>query len=237
MKQSPFRASGGRGTIRSSMAAAAAAVGRPKRLPVFVSPDELQFVSEEESSHKQILTLFNPYDFNIRFKVRSNAPHKFTVMDSQGVMTAGCFVDLVVCHRLANIGPYNVSDKLRIELFHNHRDSGGGKPIGWKLITASLLKYKSDQQSFGESATDGMNDFTTSLSSSSPLPPFSPSHQRAKSGSSILLLMAALICLLVLLLPLHGEQPEWSAYLHITVNQKLIAAFALGLLTLAILKS
>lgn len=50
------------------MAAAAAAVGRPKRLPVFVSPDELQFVSEEESSHKQILTLFNPYDFNIRFK-------------------------------------------------------------------------------------------------------------------------------------------------------------------------
>ena len=41
---------------------------RAKRLPVFVSPEELQFVGEDEASHKQILTLFNPYNFNIRFK-------------------------------------------------------------------------------------------------------------------------------------------------------------------------
>ena len=41
---------------------------RERKLPVFVSPEELQFVGEEEASHKQILTVFNPYDFNIRFK-------------------------------------------------------------------------------------------------------------------------------------------------------------------------
>ena len=41
---------------------------RAKRLPVFVNPEELQFVGEDEASHKQILTLFNPYNFNIRFK-------------------------------------------------------------------------------------------------------------------------------------------------------------------------
>lgn len=41
---------------------------RERRLPVFVSPEELQFVAEDETSHKQILTLFNPYNFNLRFK-------------------------------------------------------------------------------------------------------------------------------------------------------------------------
>ena len=39
-----------------------------KRLPVFVFPEELQFVSEDDSSHKQVLTLYNPYDFNIKFQ-------------------------------------------------------------------------------------------------------------------------------------------------------------------------
>ena len=39
-----------------------------RRLPVFVSPEELEFVGEEETSHKQILTIFNPYNFKIRFK-------------------------------------------------------------------------------------------------------------------------------------------------------------------------
>ena len=45
---------------------------RTKRLPVFISPEELQFVGEDEASHKQILTLFNPYNFNIRFKGVTN---------------------------------------------------------------------------------------------------------------------------------------------------------------------
>ena len=38
----------------------------------------------------------------------------------------------------------------------------------------------------------------------------------------------AIACLGILLLPLEGESPSWPTYLHITVNQKLVAAFALG---------
>ena len=41
---------------------------RRRRLPVFVSPEELRFIGDEESSHRQILTIFNPYDFIICFK-------------------------------------------------------------------------------------------------------------------------------------------------------------------------
>ena len=41
---------------------------RQKRLPVFISPEELQFIGEDEASHKQILTVYNPYDFSLSYK-------------------------------------------------------------------------------------------------------------------------------------------------------------------------
>jgi hypothetical protein len=51
---------------------------------------------------------------------------------------------------------------------------------------------------------------------------------RPNSSPSILMVAIAIACLLMLLLPLEGEFPSWPAYLHITVNQKLVAAFTLG---------
>ena len=109
--------------------------GKDKKLPVFVFPEELQFLSEDESAHKQVLTLYNPYEFNIRFQgaatvsvrlcvyvsvysctslhvrvrsvsvscaatlfprttVLSNAPYKYTVIESQGSIKANCCVDM-----------------------------------------------------------------------------------------------------------------------------------------------
>lgn len=37
-------------------------------LPVFVFPQSLTFFADEQSSHKQVLTVYNPYDFALRFK-------------------------------------------------------------------------------------------------------------------------------------------------------------------------
>lgn len=39
-------------------------------LPVFVFPTELVFYADEQSSHKQVLTLYNPYEFALKFKGR-----------------------------------------------------------------------------------------------------------------------------------------------------------------------
>lgn len=41
---------------------------KSKRIPVFVFPEELKFVEKDQSSHKQVLTLYNPYDFDVRFE-------------------------------------------------------------------------------------------------------------------------------------------------------------------------
>ena len=38
------------------------------KLPVFVFPSTLTFYSDDQSSHKQVLTLYNPYEFASNFK-------------------------------------------------------------------------------------------------------------------------------------------------------------------------
>ena len=45
---------------------------RERKLPVFIFPEELKFISGNEVAHKQILTLYNPYDFNIKFQSMCN---------------------------------------------------------------------------------------------------------------------------------------------------------------------
>lgn len=45
----------------------------------------------------------------------------------------------------------------------------------------------------------------------------------------MLLITLAFFCVVVLLLPLEGKPTSLPEYLHISVNQKLIVAFVLGI--------
>lgn len=38
------------------------------KLPVIIFPTSLSFFSDDTSSHQQTLTLYNPYDFSLKFK-------------------------------------------------------------------------------------------------------------------------------------------------------------------------
>ena len=38
------------------------------QVPVFVHPTSLNFYTSDHNSYKQIITLFNPYEFVIKFK-------------------------------------------------------------------------------------------------------------------------------------------------------------------------
>lgn len=40
----------------------------PRKLPIFVFPQTITFYLDDQSSHKQVLTLYNPYDFPVKFK-------------------------------------------------------------------------------------------------------------------------------------------------------------------------
>lgn len=40
----------------------------PRKFPVFVFPQSITFYLDDQSTHKQVLTLYNPYEFPVKFK-------------------------------------------------------------------------------------------------------------------------------------------------------------------------
>ena len=52
----------------SSVGSATASGGSGPARPVFVFPGNLDFYLEDQTTHKRVLTLYNPYDTDITFK-------------------------------------------------------------------------------------------------------------------------------------------------------------------------
>lgn len=68
-------------------------------LPVFVFPTELIFYADDQSTHKQVLTLYNPYEFALKFKVLCTTPNKYVVVDAAGAVKPQCCMDIVIRQR------------------------------------------------------------------------------------------------------------------------------------------
>lgn len=39
-----------------------------QKVPIFVFPQSINFYLDDQTTHKQVLTLYNPYEFAVRFK-------------------------------------------------------------------------------------------------------------------------------------------------------------------------
>ncbi|XP_022095335.1 motile sperm domain-containing protein 1-like [Acanthaster planci] len=197
------------------------------KLPVFVFPTELVYYADDRSSHKQVLTVYNPYDFTLKFKVLCTTRRKYAVVDSEGTVRPGCCVDVVIRHKEIKESSYGVRDKFRLNIYeHGRRDAIGSKDIPTILLPTSQGREKeSDELSStpGEGSTN--------------MPFTAVARQRQVTpGPTVVLL--ALVCVVALLLPMQGEAgSSLPLYLHLTVNQKLIAAYVLGLVTMVILRT
>ncbi|GFG31196.1 hypothetical protein Cfor_07617 [Coptotermes formosanus] len=108
------------------------------QVPVFVYPSPITFYLEDQSTHKQVLTLYNPYDFPIRFRVLCTAPNKYTVVDPEGSIRPKFCVDIVVRHSAVSPANCNITDKFRIHL-QNHTTK---QLIGKQDVAATLLPGK-----------------------------------------------------------------------------------------------
>nr|CAH7758513.1 unnamed protein product [Callosobruchus chinensis] len=92
-----------------------------KKIPVFVFPNSLKFYLASKTTHKQLLTLYNPYDFPVRFKVSCTAPNKYAVIDPEGSIGPRMLVDIVIRHTMPIPANCNVTDKFRISMQdHTH---------------------------------------------------------------------------------------------------------------------
>jgi len=201
------------------------------KLPVFVFPTTLNFYIDDQSSHKQVLTLYNPYEFTVLFKVLCNNPTKYNVVETEGLIKSKCCIDIVIrvidYHQVVRR-----EDKFRIHLYEH----GLPKLLGKKDILAVLCDKVEDneKESSKESRRPKLNEVDELFQQ----------HRREsvviqRSLPSVHVLLLLLACIIVLMLPTQGENNVNSnvpKYLYLSVNQKLIAAFILGLVTMAVLK-
>uniref|UniRef100_A0A3Q3FMJ7 Motile sperm domain-containing protein 1 n=1 Tax=Labrus bergylta TaxID=56723 RepID=A0A3Q3FMJ7_9LABR len=195
-------------------------------LPVFVFPTELVFYADEQTSHKQVLTLYNPYEFALKFKVLCTAPNKYTVVDSTGAVKPQCCVDIVIRHRDVRACHYGVYDKFRLQV----SEQSQRKALGRKEVTATLRPSASqeppsprphdEEHRLKEQFTD--SEFFEQTA-------FQTESRPVAGGPSLLTVLLGLVCMAALMLPTLGEQESTvPVYLHLSVNKKLVAAYVLG---------
>ncbi|XP_037561871.1 motile sperm domain-containing protein 1 isoform X2 [Dermacentor silvarum] len=198
------------------------------RMPVVVCPSQLDFYLDQQESHKQVLTLYNINDFSVRFQLLSNAPRRYAVAEPEGVLKPHSFTDVVVRHREALEANVGRRDHLRIIMREE-----GGRLHGHRDVPATLRPARS--------RGDEPLLMTTG---SVPLEP-SPGAERrlsrgATNGPSPAVVVVAVACLVALVLPLEGASGSSSSsghpFLQLNHQQKLIAAYILGLVTMLIVR-
>lgn len=201
-------------------------------LPVFVFPQSLTFYANEQSSHKQVLTVYNPYEFALRFKVLCTAPSRYTVVDSEGLIKPRCCLDIVIRH--IDIQP-NITqqDKFRLHIFEH----GVQKVIGKKEIMAVLQPSRTEQKQKATERQSTRRGTRQIGSSNATVEQFTDPGFGSHPGPSLWVIIMAVACIIALLLPIEEEKHmDLPHYLLLSVNQKLLAAFILGLITMALLK-
>ncbi|XP_074134028.1 motile sperm domain-containing protein 1 isoform X1 [Sminthopsis crassicaudata] len=237
-------------------------------LPVFVFPTELIFYADDQSTHKQVLTLYNPYEFALKFKVLCTTPNKYVVVDAAGAVKPQCCVDIVIRHRDVRACHYDVIDKFRLQV----SEQSQRKALGRKEIIATLLPSAKEQRKeveekrikehLTESVFLEQMLCQTGIHGSPSIYPFekverqpwsqedlgsSPTsdahcsvaveNRTASSGPSLLTVFLGIVCVAALMLPTLGEVESLvPLYFHLSVNQKLVAAYVLGLITMVILR-
>jgi len=221
--------------------------GGPNR-PVFVFPGNLDFYLEDQTTHKRVLTLYNPYDSDIIFKVLCNNPKKYAVVEPEGRIAAQKCIDIVVRHVAVSPSAVQQTDKFRIQIFE---DNSPGEVVGKRDVLATLHPGVPDPSDSRHSASLPHH----SANAAALMAPQGSSNETGNYANTLnehssiaygqhpnlIACFAAIVCIIALFLPTEGESNNVMLkdypYLHLTVNQKLVFAYVLGLVTMAILRT
>ncbi|XP_017777582.1 PREDICTED: motile sperm domain-containing protein 1-like [Nicrophorus vespilloides] len=209
-----------------------------RKVPVFVYPTTLKFFLGSRQSHKQLLTLYNPYEFRVRFKVLSTAPKKYMVIDPTGSIGPQACVDIVVRHTMPNVGNCNVVDKFRISM----EDHTTKAVLGKRDIEARLLNGEQDNNSNDGDKFDTMPN-SDSHSEDQRNVQYSMNmgnESRGPTSQQLMAIVIGIFCCLALLWPCQQDSPVVSTiippYMYITTTVKLVLAYILGLITIVIFR-
>lgn len=215
------------------------------KVPVFVFPVQLDFYYEDQTTHKRVVTIYNPYEFDVTFKVLCNNPKKYAVVEPEGKILGQKCVDIVIRHVAVSPQSCETTDKFRIHMF----EEGTQEILGKKDILATLHPGapETESSSLGKETRKTLGVLSSLGGSGLPRQGAGPSQDTVQGARgehqppNYVACVAALVCILALFLPTEGDQPVSSLlqdypWLHLSVNQKLVFAYVLGLVTMAILR-
>ncbi|KAJ8387416.1 hypothetical protein AAFF_G00156540 [Aldrovandia affinis] len=203
--------------------------GSQDSLPVFLFPTELVFYAQQHCSHKRVLTFYNPYSFLLRFKMLCTAPALYTVVEAEGSVRARSCVDIVVRHQDVSSRNWGRRDRFRLEV--SGRGQRGSREI-WAELRGGEGAESPLETPPGRTAPPGIP------SAMLPMSPGGLNPGRGRDPSLLALyIIVGLVCITFLMLPLHNEPSTLvPVHIHVTVMQKLVCAYILGLLTMVFLR-
>ncbi|XP_059062854.1 motile sperm domain-containing protein 1-like [Achroia grisella] len=211
-----------------------------KNFPVFVFPVSLEFYLNARHTHKQLLTVYNPYDFSVNFKVLCTSPNKFTVIDPEGVIASQSCIDIVVRYTQPSVTHCDTIEKFRITMYdRNTQQALGKRDIPTKLIEGEPLNTNT------ESLGDNFHPLAVRAAPVRPVEEqlrvtcHHPSHHREQQQINVVAVAVSICCIVALLLPTQPEQQtksQWPEWLHIGSNLKLVFSFVLGLVSMLVLR-
>ncbi|XP_026752677.1 motile sperm domain-containing protein 1-like [Galleria mellonella] len=211
-----------------------------KNFPVFVFPVSLEFYLNARHTHKQLLTVYNPYDFSVNFKVLCTSPNKFTVIDPEGVIAPQSCIDIVVRYTQPSVTHRDTVEKFRITMYdRNTQQALGKRDIPTKLIEGEPSNANT------ESLSDSFHPLAVKAAPMRPVEEqlrvacHHPSHHREQQPVNVVAVAVSICCIAALLLPTQPEQitkSQWPEWLHIGANLKLVFSFVLGLVSMLVLR-
>jgi hypothetical protein len=218
---------------------------KDRTIPVFIYPHELTFYVDNQATHKQLLTLYNPYDFPVKYQgkdkavfpakrnkfrsVYANTTDKYLVVDPKGSIAAHAYVDLLIRH----IAPIQSKCHSRDKFMITMQDATTNHLLGKRCVLATLLPGDRDSSSTGEESTHSYRTCEPNLSRDR-----SRGNDTEPSVKNYFILLSV-VFIIILILPTKYEEVEETSipsYLHIALPVKLIVSYILGLITMALLR-
>jgi len=219
--------------------------------PVFVFPSTIEFFEDDPTTHKRVLTIYNPYDYEVAFKVLCNSPNKYAVVEPEGKISRNKCADIVVRHVAVSPQSVNQTDKFRIQMYE---EGNTEQPLSRKEVLATLhpgvQDHSSDSHSLPHRAGQlphehQLHSEHTGIVASTGQYYTALNGERPHQQPNIVACLAAIVCITSLFLPTEGDSSNREdaslfrdyPWLCLSVNQKLVFAYVLGLVTMAILRT
>ncbi|CAB3255801.1 unnamed protein product [Arctia plantaginis] len=211
-----------------------------KNFPVFVFPVSLEFYLNARHTHKQLLTVYNPYDFSVNFKVLCTSPNKFTVIDPEGVISPQSCIDIVVRYTQPSVAHCDTIEKFRITMY----DKNTQQALGKRDILTKLIEGEPTNVNL-ENIGDSFHPLVTriapmrSIEESTKVTCQRSLHHREQQPVNVVAIAVSICCIAALILPTQPEQvikSQWPDWLHIGSNLKLVFSFVLGLVCMLVLR-